>query len=64
MAFRHRDLATALEKKIILPSQQAELSYLASRFDSYTVNHTGYGISIPYVQPSDTDINDVWYSFE
>lgn len=64
MAFRHSDLATALEKKTILPSQQTELSYLASRLDSYTVNHTGYGISIPYVQPSDADINDVWYSFE
>lgn len=72
MAFRYSDIETAdpghsQKYAWVLPYEDptGELAYMATRFDSFYHNYTGYGIAFPV---SNTDVKDFrpdkWYCFE
>lgn len=70
MAFRYSHLATvdAAEDRGLHPTTfedpTGELAYMATHFDSYYANHTGYGIALPVVQRTDAPAPNHWYEFD
>ena len=71
MAFRYSQLEAAdpvvpYDNKV--PAQYedktGELAYMATHFDSFFANHTGYGIAIPATNRTDAPPPNNWYQFE
>ena len=71
MAFRYSELEAAdpvipADNKV--PAQYedktGELAYMATHFDSFFANHTGYGIAIPATNRTDAPPPNNWYQFE
>lgn len=75
MAFRYSHLFTEDKNRkkndiqtVECNDESGELTYMATTFDSYYANHTGYGIAIRVKNRTDklpeALVNDPWYQFD
>ncbi len=51
-------------KQRMMEDPTGELAYMATHFDSYYANETGYGIAIPVSNRTDAAAPNIWYQFD